>query len=63
MPRDKYEYDQQYLKEHIFTKRIPFNNTKQEDVEMLEWINKQGNTTQYIKALVREDMERRKVKT
>ena len=64
MPRtkdEKYQYDQQYLREHVFTKRVPFNDTNPEDTELLTWVNAQGNFTQYIKRLIREDMERRKV--
>ena len=62
MPRDKYAYDQQYLKANITTKPLTFNRQKPDDMELLEWINEQGNATQYIKRLVREDMERRKPK-
>ena len=62
MPRtkeQKYEYDQQYLKDNVFVKRLPFNKTKVEDMALLEWADMQGNFTQYIKKLIREDMERR----
>ena len=63
MPRtkeEKYEYDQQYLKTKIFTKPIPFNRTKLDDMKLLNWAESKGNFTQYIKRLIREDMERRK---
>ncbi len=59
MPRDKYAYDQQYLKENITKKSITFNRNKPEDMRVLEWINQQNNSNQYIKGLVLEDMERK----
>lgn len=56
--RDKYAYDQQYIKDHIKMRSIPFNTGKQEDMELMDWLAKQSNATQYIKRLIREDMER-----
>lgn len=58
MPFDKNKYDQEYNKAHIRRKFIPFNNTVPEDVELLAWLSEQDNVTQYIKGLIREDMER-----
>ena len=55
----KYEYDLEYLKKNIFAKRVPFNRTQPEDMKLLEWVEAQGNFTQYVKRLIREDMERR----
>ena len=58
MAFDKNKYDQEYNKAHIRRKFIPFNDTKQEDKELLAWLSEQGNVTQYVKGLIREDMER-----
>lgn len=56
MPFEKSKYDQQYNRDHITRKFIPFNDTNPEDAELLAWVNNQGNVTQYIKQLIREDM-------
>lgn len=58
MAYDKGQYDQQYNREHITRKFIPFNDKNPDDVEMLKWLATVGNVTQYIKRLIREDMER-----
>ena len=59
MAFDKGKYDMNYAKAHITRKHIPFNDTVPEDVETLAWLNSQGNVTQYVKRLIREDMGRR----
>lgn len=61
MPFDKNKYDQEYNKAHIRRKFIPFNDTKAEDAELLEWLAQQGNVTQYIKGLIRDDMENKQI--
>ena len=58
MAFNKTEYDKQYAKEHIKRKFIPFNDTVPEDQELLSWLATKANVTQYIKGLIREDMER-----
>ena len=55
---DKGSYDKDYAKKHITRKFIPFNDTVQDDVDLLAWLNQQQNVTQYIKQLIREDMAR-----
>ena len=60
MPFNKSKYDQQYNRDHITRKFIPFNDTVPEDAELLEWLAQQGNVTQYVKGLIRGDMERGK---
>lgn len=55
---NKGAYDKQYAKEHIKRKHIPFNDTDPEDMRLLAWINRQPNATEYVKKLVREDMEK-----
>ena len=55
---DKSKYDQEYAKEHIRRKHIPFNDTDPEDMLLWDWIRKQPNATQYIKKLIREDMQK-----
>jgi hypothetical protein len=58
MPFDKSRYDQEYNREHIKRKFIPFNDLNPEDVKLLAWLETVGNVTQYIKNLIREDMNR-----
>lgn len=57
MPFDKKAYDMGYARAHITRKFIPFNDTVPEDDELLAWLAKQENVTQYVKQLIREDME------
>lgn len=59
MAFDKYQYDQQYLKQNMITKRVPFNRTKEVDMALLRWAEAQGNFTQYIKGLIIDDIRRR----
>lgn len=54
---DKSKYDQEYAKEHIRRKHIPFNDTNPEDAELLAWLAEQDNVTKYLKVLIRADME------
>ena len=58
MAFDKNKYDQEYNKAHIRRKFIPFNDNNPDDCLMLECLEQQGNVTQYIKQLIRDDMKR-----
>jgi hypothetical protein len=58
MAFDKNRYDQEYNKAHIKRKFIPFNDNVPEDQELLSWLATKPNVTQYVKELIREDMER-----
>ena len=59
MAFDKSKYDQAYNKANMITKRVPFNRQIPEDVKILEYAEHQDeNFTQYIKALIRQDMNR-----
>ena len=58
MAFDKSRYDQEYNKQHITRKFIPFNDTVQDDAILLEWLAARGNVTQYVKRLIRDDMTR-----
>jgi cation diffusion facilitator CzcD-associated flavoprotein CzcO len=58
MAFDKKAYDMDYAKQNITRKHIPFNLTNKEDADLLAWLNKQGNVTQYVKRLIREDIAR-----
>lgn len=63
MPFDKKAYDMGYARAHITRKFIPFNDTVPEDAELLAWLDTVGNVTQYVKRLIREDMEKTKRET
>lgn len=56
MAFDKQNYDQQYNKANVITKRVPFNRQNPDDVELLEHLKQHENFTQYIKQLIRQDM-------
>lgn len=60
MAFNKSKYDTQYNREHVRRKFIPFNDQNPDDEIMLEWLEKQGNVTQYIKGLIQDDMKRKK---
>jgi hypothetical protein len=55
---DQTAYTIQYNKENVITKRVPFNRQNPADMKMLEWVTAQGNFTAYVKALIKQDMER-----
>ena len=59
MAFNKGQYDQQYNKEHIRRKFIPFNDRNPDDSELLAWLDQQENVTQYVKQLIRDDMTRK----
>ena len=54
----KARYDMEYARKNIRRKEIPFNLTQPEDEELFRYLESQENFTQYIKNLIREDMER-----
>lgn len=58
MTFDKSKYDQEYKKANVITKRVPFNKQIPDDMKLLSWAENQGNFTQYIKRLIRQDMTR-----
>lgn len=60
MAFNKAKYDVEYTKAHIKCKRIPFNDMVDDDKELLEWLEQNDNVTQYIKQLIRDDMNRKK---
>ena len=62
MAFNKSEYDKEYNKAHIRRKFIPFNDTNPDDVELLAWLDQQDNVTQYIKGLIKDDIEHEKGK-
>ena len=54
----KARYDMEYARKNIRRKEIPFNLTQPEDEELFRYLESQENFTQYIKDLIRKDMER-----
>lgn len=64
MAWDKKSYDAEYYKKNIFCKRLPFNRSIPEDMELLDFLERQQpNATQYLKQLIRKDMERQRTET
>lgn len=58
---DARAYMNQYVKEKIIYKRVNFTRGKEEDEELLAWIDAQPEgTAPYIRRLIREDMESKK---
>ena len=58
MAFDKGKYDAEYNRTQVKCKRIPFNKNNPDDMELLEWLEKHDNVTQYVKQLIREDMRK-----
>ena len=54
----KAQYDMEYARKNIRRKEIPFNMTQPEDEELFWYLESQENITQYIKDLIRKDMNR-----
>ena len=58
---DQKEYVNEYIKTTIIYRRMSFNRNKPDDMQMVEWIDSQpGGASNYLKRLVRGDMERGK---
>lgn len=57
---NKKAYNKTYSKEHFKGKNLIFNTSNPEDMALLDWIQGQETGTQYIKNLIRKDMERAK---
>lgn len=55
--RKKLQYDTKYMKSRVLQKTIGFNRGNEEDMKLYNWVNRQQNQTQYIKGLIREDMD------
>ena len=57
---DKKAYDQQYNKDHVIRKTVPFNREKADDMELLAYIEGKGkgNFASYVKALISDDMKK-----
>ena len=60
--KNKRAYDNAYARQNFASKNIAFNKRYPEDLALLEWVQQQPNGNQYIKQLIREDMERQKAK-
>lgn len=54
----KSAYDQEYARIYIKRKLLPFNMRVDEDAKIWDWLGEQGNFTQYIKRLIRADMDK-----
>ena len=54
----KAEYDMQYMKKNVVRKLLSFNRNKPEDMAIFEWLCQQQNMSEYIKNLIRKDMQK-----
>lgn len=54
---NKTAYNMDYAKKYFKSKVLSFNTQYPEDIALLDWVKKQENGTQYIKDLIRADME------
>ena len=61
MPFDKKTYDIEYAKKHIERKFLAFNMNDPDDLTLLYWLDGigKGNVNEYIKGLIRDDMNRK----
>ena len=56
--KNKKNYDKNYAHTNFRSKCIAFNVKNPDDIALLEWVQKQENGNQYIKNLIRKDMEK-----
>lgn len=56
----KAEYDAEYNKKYIVMKHVMFNRVKDEDMELLKWLNEKPSASAYIRDLIRADYEAHK---
>lgn len=56
--RKKNEYNSKYVVAHQSQRKIIFNDTIPEDMEMRDWLDSQPNINQYLKGLIRDDMNK-----
>lgn len=54
----KLAYDNEYLKKFVLKRTIGFNRQDAEDMKMYNFLRGLKNATQYIKDLIRKDMQR-----
>lgn len=56
---DQKKYVNDYIKSRIIYRRMNFNNSKPEDMRMVEWIDAQPEgVSNYLKRLILEDMKK-----
>lgn len=54
---DQDKYVRSYIHENRITKSLTFNKKNDDDMKLLEWLDKQPTSfNQYIKALILKDM-------
>ena len=56
--KNKAVYDTNYVRDHQVQRKIVFNDVVSEDMEILNWLDSKPNKNQYLKDLIREDMNR-----
>lgn len=61
MPFDKKQYDIQYSKANV--RQFLFKLNKQYDQEMIDFLDSQSSKNDYIKQLIKADMEKQKAST
>lgn len=57
MAFDKSQYDQQYAKDNLTVKKVPFNRQVPDDMVLLRWLESQPEPfVRYVKKLIAQDM-------
>ena len=61
MPFDKTKYDIEYARKNIERKFLAFNRNDPDDLTLLYWLDRigKGNVNEYVKQLIRDDMNRK----
>jgi len=54
---DQYQYEQNYIKKNIKLVHMSLNRTKEEDMQILDWLSQKDSISAYLKSLIRKDME------
>lgn len=54
----KHAYDLEYSRQHVKKRVLDFNTNSDEDMKILEHLDKQPNKSRYVKDLISDDMIR-----
>ena len=61
MTDNKKAYDAKYLKENL--RQVALKISRIHEQDMIDWLESKQNINKYVKALIREDMEKHQPRT
>lgn len=54
---DRKQYLLEYQSRNVIQKKLVFNRRSADDLMLLDWLETRENTNQYVKSLIRADMQ------